>query len=93
MRAVAESIRKNDGFVKQELWENIGVTWDEFYADIPINIKMKGLEMLEEFKINYEWVRPGKADLKEAGLEGRIRQAHDRRAKRGACGECISPGC
>lgn len=53
---VADSIRK-DGFVPEKDWKaDDKMTWDEYYAEIPQEIKDKAKKVLEIFEIKYEWV-------------------------------------
>ena len=66
MYKVAESIRKHNGFVKQELWKNEGKTWDEWYKEIPANIKGQGERNKDLYEINYEWVYPVEPADKDA---------------------------
>lgn len=66
MRNVAESIRKENGFIGQELWKNEGKTWDDWYASIPENIQRQALSNLDKYTINYEWIRPDKEEMKSA---------------------------
>jgi len=54
---VGESLRKLHGEVKQFLWKNNALTWDEFYKDIPQDIQDAGLSTLNTYKIQYEWLR------------------------------------
>jgi hypothetical protein len=53
---VAESLRKLHGEIRQDLWPNIGKTWEEFYSEIPTNIKGQALKSLDEYLIQYEWL-------------------------------------
>lgn len=53
---VAESIRKLHGIVKQEVYTN-NATSGEFYAEIPTIIKETGLQSLNTYLIQYEFVK------------------------------------
>lgn len=67
MRAVAESIRKEHGFVDQPVWTNETSSEDEFYSEIPANVNAKGMDMLNEYDVGYEWIEPvSKENLMEA---------------------------
>ena len=61
---VGDSIR-NDGLVPESVWgvDDSIKTWDDYYSEIPENIKALGLEFNKRFKINYEWVLAGSPNL------------------------------
>lgn len=60
---VAETVRKF-GLVPQESWpEPPDYTWSSYYAPIPSHIQDKGLEFLENWTINWEWVDVTKDNL------------------------------
>jgi len=66
LRNVAESIRKTDGIIRQDLWPNVGKNWQEWYAQIPPNIRGQALNNLDKYFIQYEWVGTDKNTLREA---------------------------
>lgn len=58
---VADSIR-TQGAVPEDIWPfprkqvSPAFTWDDYYTDIPDEIRAEGLKWLEEWKIEWEWV-------------------------------------
>ena len=60
---VADSIRK-DGLLVEEDWawpENF--SWDEYYKEIPQELKDKAKNILEAIDIKYEWIPLNKAEI------------------------------
>ncbi len=60
---VGESIR-TDGVVDEAIWPfdraNKNLTWEEYYAEIPEQVRKLAKEFLVDYDINYEWVTPDK---------------------------------
>ena len=71
---VGDSIR-NDGLVPELIWptDDSLETWEDYYSEIPDNIKAIGLEFIKRFKINYEWVLCGSSDLEK--IKENLKQA------------------
>lgn len=57
MTIVGDSIR-HDGLVLEEDYPSDWTSWENYYQDIPQELKDKGLASLKQYKINYEWVIP-----------------------------------
>lgn len=67
--AVADSIR-NDGLVEQSDYPSKANSWDEFYKEIPDDIKKKGKNFLEFYDINFKYIF--KDELTEAIKRGPV---------------------
>lgn len=69
LRNVAESIRLQ-GTVDEAEWPYPRTQrtpifdWDDFYASIPLETQQKGLQWLEDYVVQWEWIRP--EDAREA---------------------------
>lgn len=64
---VANSFRK-DGIPKESSWpftDDI-LTWEEFYKTIPIKVIKESQAFLNDWKVNYEWVKFSKKNFIEA---------------------------
>lgn len=60
---VGDTIR-NEGLVDEQYWPNPDVfTWDNYYAEIPINIRNSAKDFLAKYDVKYEWL-PEDADGK-----------------------------
>ena len=74
---VASSIRKT-GMVLEERWAYVN-GWDNYYSDIPQDIKDEGLEYLDKWEVGHEWVDGNVEDIKEhlkyAPLQATVRYA------------------
>lgn len=61
LRTVADSIR-TQGAVAEELWpyprrqRTPVFEWDDFYSEIPEEVRMEALNFLKQWKIEWEWV-------------------------------------
>ena len=63
-KTVANTV-KHSGLVDEEIWPHEGIkTLEEFYKEIPEDIKEKGLEFLKDYEFGYEYVAQDK--IKEA---------------------------
>lgn len=66
LQAVWDSIRK-DGLVPEEMWSKLDAQdWNEWAAEIPVEVKNFGKNILTIFNFNYEWLvagNCGQADL------------------------------
>lgn len=78
---VWDSIRK-DGLLPEHLWpypreqRTPVFDWDDYYTEIPDDLKKKAKEFLDYFTVNYEWVAFGGVNytpIKE--MEAHIKQA------------------
>ena len=70
MPAVWDSIRR-DGLLPERDWQFIeGMTWDEYYAEIPQELKDKAKKILDILSFAYEFVPPGliKEHIKQAPI-------------------------
>jgi len=63
---VAE-VARTVGLIPEDDWKFEGDDWDEYMAEIPEDLKQKGLEFLEYFRLPYErvWDGGSEADRKE----------------------------
>ncbi len=66
LTAVGDSMRK-DGLVPEIIWptDDSLKTWEDYYSDIPDNVKKIGLEFVKRLKINYEWTLCGYSNLEK----------------------------
>lgn len=59
---VADSIAVNDGTVDEDTWPYPRLQrepvfdWNDFYADIPENVKIEGRRFLKDYDVGHEWV-------------------------------------
>jgi len=62
--AVGDSIR-NQGVVPEADWKTSDDldTWAKYYAEIPDDVKAKGLEFVKRFLVQYEFILTGTPDL------------------------------
>lgn len=68
---VGDTLRKQGG-VPEEYWPAPkDFTWDSYYAEIPINIKMEGYKLLDSWDIKYEWL----PDVKKETLKQHLKQS------------------
>lgn len=65
---VGDSIRK-DGLVSETIYPVIWTSWEDYYKEIIQELKDKGLLVLNQYKINYEWVIPSNAEMFENALK------------------------
>lgn len=64
--SVADSLR-NNGFVVEAKWNrNRGMNWDEYYKNIPADIKKEGINQKMVFDVSYERVPTTPDSLKNA---------------------------
>jgi hypothetical protein len=63
LTAVGDSIR-HDGVVSEEDWpfDRDNMTWDQYYAEIPQEIKDKGKVLMLQYEVEYELVFPPNHD-------------------------------
>jgi hypothetical protein len=54
MSKVAETAR--EGLLMEYQWPFEGKTWEEFYKEIPSEIKVKTNDFTDEFEVQWEWV-------------------------------------
>lgn len=77
MNKVWQTIREC-GVIPESDWAfNDNFTWEEYYAEIPQELKDKGKKFLERFIINYEWVLTGTQDrnTQQTTLQKQSKQA------------------
>lgn len=71
LQKVADSIRK-DGVVDEDKWpwdprgNSPAFDWDEFYKEIPVDVKGLGTSFISGYEVQYEWVPTDLASLKKA---------------------------
>jgi len=61
LTTVADSIR-HDGLILEKDYPSIWTSWDNYYQEVPQELKNKGKEFLKQYKINYEWIIPTNPD-------------------------------
>ncbi len=68
LEAVWDSIRK-DGLVPEEMWSRLDAkNWAEWAAEIPVDVKNFGKNILTIFDFNYEWLIVGDCGLPNLNL-------------------------